>query len=177
MEISYKKLQKQTIFTSENIPVSKVAFPIIDPQTGNLLGYYCKPQNKVLTTHEITGYYVQGIILNDNFEFNDVNDLPRIADILKSKIKIIKLPVYTTENEYIGKCRNIYINTKYNTLTSILVQKSSFPFFTSVKHIIPKQQIIEITSKKIIVKPLLKSLKLKIKDRTKQYNLSPQSGI
>lgn len=130
--------------------------PIINPNNLKIEGWYCVDQFSknmlILLTKDIRDIVPQGLAIDDYDSLSEPVDLIRIQDIIKLNFEINGKHVITDTKKKVGKVSDYAVD-----ITSFFVQKLyvSQPVYRTLSGgqlSIGRTQIIEITSKNIVVR-------------------------
>jgi hypothetical protein len=139
--------------------VATAVEPIINPRFLKIEGFYCQDsashQRLILLSQDIREFSKRGLIIDDFDVLAEPEDLVRLHGVLKLNFQLLKKPVETTSKSKVGVVKEYAVET-----TSMYVQKLyvSRPFWESLSSgslSIDRTQIVEVTSKRIIINDLL----------------------
>ncbi|HSX06424.1 MAG TPA: hypothetical protein VLG92_01745 [Candidatus Saccharimonadia bacterium] len=134
--------------------------PIINPNNLKIEGFYCSDRfNKgdvVLLYQDIRDILPQGFVVNDHDALTPPEELVRLKDVMSIQFKLIGKPVITVSKERIGKISDYATELETLYIQKIYVSQSMFKNFAGGNLGIDRNQINEITDKKIIINELLK---------------------
>lgn len=139
-------------------PIGQLGELIINPNTFEVAGFYCEgkwaAQHKepmVLLAPDIREVAGAGVLIDSHDSISPLDDLIRIKDISAINYKLIDKPVYTESKKRLGKIMDYVINTEGFGIQKIYVKQSLFKSMSMHSLVIDRQQIIEITDKRVVV--------------------------
>lgn len=144
--------------------VATTVTPIINPNNLKIEGFYCqdsqdKRKRLVLLYQDIRDVVPQGMVVDDHDVLTEPEELVRLKDILELNFELIGKPVVTQSRQRLGK-----VNDYATELSTFFVEKLYVgqPLVKSLSGgglSVERDQIVEITSKKIVIKDPLQGLK------------------
>ncbi len=136
---------------------------IINPNNLKIEGFYCQDKlskdTPVLLAQDIRDLIKQGIVVNDHDVLSDPVELVRLKGVLELNFELLSKPVYTIAKERIGKVQDFAADSETLYIQKIYVGQSLLKSLGTGQLSIDRTQIVEITSKKIIIQELLKPTK------------------
>ena len=160
LQLSESLLNKPVMSLRTSQQVATVTEPIINPNNLKIEGFYCNDKfskkELVLLYQDIRDVIPQGFVIDDHDALVDAHDLVRLKDVMRLNFKLIGKPVVTTRKERIGKVSDFATEIETMYIQKIYVTQSILKSFTGGNLGIDRNQINEITDKKIIVNELLK---------------------
>jgi len=136
--------------------VATVLNAIINPNNLKIEGFYCedkfeKKQKLVLLSQDIRDIVPQGVVVNDHDVLTSAEELIRLKDIMALNFELIGKPVHT-EKKRLGKVNDFAIETETMFIQKLYVSRSLVKNFSGGGLSVDRGQIIEITSRKIVIK-------------------------
>jgi uncharacterized protein YrrD len=132
--------------------------PVINPDNLKIVGWYASANGEkgtmILPASEVRDMISKGIVVNDHDAITHPDDLVRFKDILNVNFELIGKTVVTDNKKRLGKVLDYSVDSKSMYVQKIYVSQSLFKGLNKTQLIIDRDQIIEITDKKIIVKEL-----------------------
>lgn len=149
--------------------------PIIDPRNLTIVAYYCKDhvfRNKIyiLRTADIRDYGSMGFIIDSVDELVEPEDIINIQKVIDIKFNIIGLNVEDEDKVKLGKVENYSVESKTFLIEQIKVRRPLLKSFNDTGLLISRNQIVEVTDEKIVVR----STKVKAEEKIKY---APQAFI
>lgn len=137
--------------------VARVSRPLIDPRDLTITAYWCeetigKNKSKLLLVTDIREHGSIGFIIDSADELVDPKDVVVIEKLIKINFKLIGLDVITEDGHKIGKVEDYSLDTKNFVIEQVKVKKPLMKSFSETSFLINRNQIIEVTDYKLIVK-------------------------
>ncbi len=136
--------------------------PIINPKNLKVEGFYCEDrfekQQLILLAQDIRDRVERGFVINDHEVLADPTELVRLKPILDLKFTLIGKPVVTVNKQRLGKVNDYAVDDVAMYIQKIYVGQSIIKSLASGSLSIDRNQIVEITDRKIIVQDPLKPL-------------------
>jgi uncharacterized protein YrrD len=133
----------------ERMKVGSVSTALFDTDQGLLVGFLVKPnifsKPYFLNPDEIDSIDTGAIIIKKADDLAPLEEVVRANKIYRSGFKIIGLSVKTQDNKRLGKVSDLSVSLSTGVIHSLYVQS----FLKEI--IIPRERVIEITKKSIIV--------------------------
>jgi sporulation protein YlmC with PRC-barrel domain len=150
--------------------VGKAEFPVINPNNLKIEGFYCvdrySKKTKILLTSDIRDMSIDSYIVNDNDSLTDTDELVRLKEILDLRFELIGKIVVTTNKKRLGKVIDFATETKSMYIQKIYVGQSVLRSLTGGQLGIDRSQIVEITPRRIIVKPPIEQQRVEVGAKT-----------
>ncbi|KKR18453.1 MAG: PRC-barrel domain protein [candidate division CPR2 bacterium GW2011_GWC1_41_48] len=155
--ILFSNIHNLPIFSiREGVSIGQIEEIIINPDNGRVLGFkliktHVRERN-ILTVGDIREINPDVMIIDDSQNLATENEVIKIAEILKEKIKWIGLKVETDLGRKLGRVEDLALDTKTMNLTRIYTSGGIIKeTFSLEKIIIPAHKIISISPKVVIV--------------------------
>jgi sporulation protein YlmC with PRC-barrel domain len=143
--------------------VATAIVPIINPNNLKIEGWWCEDYfNKshlVLVEQDVRDIIKQGIVINDHDVLTDPEELIRLKDLLKLDFQLLNKPVETVNKKKVGKVNDFAVEMTTLHVQKLYVSQSVIRSFTGGNLSVDRNQIYEITDKKIVIKDPLQPLK------------------
>ncbi len=143
-------------------PVATVTDPIINPNNLKIEGFYCTDRfdksQLVLVYQDIRDVLPQGFVVDDHDVLVPPNELVRLKEVMSINFTLIGKPVVTTSKEKIGKVGDFATEVETMYIQKLYVSQGLIRNFTGGSLSIDRNQINEITDRKIIINDLLKAI-------------------
>lgn len=138
---------------------------IINPNNLKIEGFHCqdsrdKKKQLVLLYQDIRDIVAQGIVVNDHDVLAEQEDLVRLKDVLALQFELIGKPVVTISKEKLGKVNDYAVESATMFVQKIYVSQSIIKSLATGGLGIDREQIAEITNRKIVVQDPLKPIKV-----------------
>lgn len=134
--------------------------PIVNPNNLRIEGFYCtdptnRSQSLILVAQDIRDILPQGIVVNDHDVLTEPSDLVRLQPIMSLQFGLLGKKVETSNGDKIGKVEDYATDMESMFIQKLYVSQSVFKSFSGGNLGIDRSQIIEITTKKVVVHDLL----------------------
>lgn len=137
---------------------------VINPNNLKIEGWYVidKFSNSpaILLSNELREILPQGLVVNDQDAFSDPDDLVRLQEILKLRFELINKLVVTEQGSKIGKVSDYAVETASLMIKKLYISQSIIKNFTGGTLSVDRTQIIEITSKRVIIEDPMEDIKV-----------------
>jgi len=143
-------------------PVATTTGMIINPDNLKIEGFYCddrfSKETLVLLYQDVRDVIPQGIVVNDHDVLTQPNELVRLKDVMQTNFQLIGKQVVTVGKKKVGKVSDFSVEVETMYVQKIYVSQSVFKNLTGGNLGIDRNQINEITDKKIIINDLEKTV-------------------
>ena len=137
--------------------------PVINPNNLKIEGLHCKDRynnsSLILLFQDIRELNREGYIVDDYNVLSEARDLVRLADILSLNYQIIGKPVETISQIKLGKVSDYAVETTTMYIQKLHVMRPLLKNLSGGSLSIDRNQINEVTDKRIIVADLLDSVR------------------
>lgn len=134
---------------------------IINPDNLKIEGFYCTDRfdksTLVLLYQDIRDVVAQGIVVNDHDALTDPKDLVRLKHIFEIDYEVIGKRVVSTSGTRLGKVSDYAVEAETMYIQKLYVSRSILKDFAGGGLGIARDQVQEMTDKKIIVSDPLES--------------------
>ena len=138
---------------------------IINPNNLHIEGFYCQDsfdkKRLVLLTQDVRDLIPKGLVVNDHSVLSEPGDLVRLNEIMKLNFELIGKPVVTQHKARLGKVTDFATDAVSLYIQKLYISQSVFKSLAGGNMGIDRSQIIEITSRKIVVQDPLQLSKVK----------------
>lgn len=129
---------------------------IINPNNLKIEGWYCqdsfrKNKKLILQTKDIRDVIPQGIVVNDHDSLSEPDELVRLQEIIKLNFELLGKQVVTTGGQKLGKVNDFAADSQSMYIQKLYVGQSLLKNLSGNSLSIDRSQIVEITSRKIVV--------------------------
>jgi uncharacterized protein YrrD len=163
LQLSESLIQKPVLSLRTGGAMATTLSPIIDPNNLKIEGFYCQDRfekrQPVLVTSDIRDILPQGLVVNDYDALTDPEELVRMKDVLEIGFELIGKPVFTVSKEKLGKVTDFAADSETLYIQKLYVSQSLLKSLSSGQLSIDRNQIIEITNKKVVVQDILQPTK------------------
>lgn len=137
--------------------------PIINPNNLKIEGFYCSDRFSkdalILLTQDIRDMLSQGFVVNDHDVLATKEELVRLKEILDLNFELMDKPVFTVNKKRLGKINDFAADSETLYVQKLYVGQSLLKSLSSGQLSIDRSQIVEITSRKIVVQEPLKGVR------------------
>ncbi len=143
--------------------IAHIEGAIIDPRRLYIMGFYCAGPGvdthpAILHTSDIRETGSMGLIVDGADSIMGPDDLVRLREVTDMKFELINKPVIDDTGRKIGKVINFTVDTDSFLITKLHVQPGFLHALATAEVIIARQQITQVTNKRIVVKaPTIKA--------------------
>jgi sporulation protein YlmC with PRC-barrel domain len=160
LQLSATLLKRSILSLRTGSPVATVTAPIINPESLKIEGFYCEDrfnkQQLVLLCQDIRDTLPQGFVVNDHDVLVEPEDLVRLKAIMEIDFELIGKQVVTIDKQKVGKVSDYATEMSSMFIQKIYVSRSILKSLSTGTLSIDRNQINEITPKKIIINELTK---------------------
>jgi sporulation protein YlmC with PRC-barrel domain len=152
-------LNREVLSLRTGSPIARITGPIINPDTLKIEGFYCAALDdrtqSVLLYQDIRDVLPQGVVVNDFDALSDPSELVRLKKVLETDFDLIGKPVETVSKDKVGKVSDYAFETGTMFIQKIYVSRSLLKSLTTGSLSVDRNQIQEVTAKKVIINDLL----------------------
>lgn len=164
LQLSGSLLNKPVLSLRTGGVVATTTEAIINPNNLKIEGFYCvdafeRKKTLVLLYQDIRDLIPQGLVINDHDVLVDPDELVRLKEILGIRFTLIGKQVVTTNKERLGKVVDFAAEVETFYVQKIYVTQSMLKSLTNGNLGIDRNQIVEITDKRIIVQELAQPIR------------------
>jgi len=131
---------------------------ICNPNNLKIEGFFCQDSKNhksvVLVEQDIRDIIPQGIIINDREVLTDPKELVRLKKTIDLHFGLIGKQVETISKSKVGKVNDFATETTTMYIQKLYVSQSLLKNLTGGSLAVDRNQIVEITDKKIIIQDL-----------------------
>jgi len=135
--------------------------PIINPNNLKIEGFYCTDRfekgDMVLLYQDIRDIIPQGFVVDDHDVLTAPGELIRLKEILEIGFSLVGKQVVTMSGDHVGKVSDFATEIETMYIQKIYVARTLLKSFSTGNLGIDRNQINEITDRKIIINELLKT--------------------
>jgi len=139
-------------------PVGHAYSPVINPNNLKIEGWYATARGEkdslVLPAGQIRDVIAKGLVVDDHDAITHPDDLVRMKNILDINYELIGKPVVTESKRRLGKIQDYSVDDDSMYVQKLYITQSLLRGINKKQLIIDRDQVIEITDKKIIVNDL-----------------------
>lgn len=158
-----KLLGLSVLSVQTGAPVGFIADSIVDPNTLQIIAFSLSSglvrEAKYLDTRSIREYSSLGLIIDNIDELVAPDDVVKLSQILALNFNLLNLKVETKKSSKLGHVLDFTVSPDNYSISQIIVKRPFIKSFNDPTLVISRQEIVEITDYKIIVKDEEKTLK------------------
>jgi sporulation protein YlmC with PRC-barrel domain len=156
-------LNKSVLSLRTGTAIATITAPIINPDNLKIEGFYCEDRfdkkQLVLVYQDIRDVLAKGYVVDDHDVLVEADDLVRLKKVIDLNFQLIGKPVVTIDKEKVGKVSDYATETTTMFIQKIYVSQSLMKSLTGGSLSIDRNQINEITPKRIIINELTKKVR------------------
>lgn len=145
--------------------IAQAVRPIYNPDNLKIVGFHCKDkfsvEDLILVSQDIRERSKRGFIVNDFEVLVQAADLVRLKDVIEIDYQLLGANVVTENRKKLGKVVDFSVDSETLYVQKLYVGQSILKNLSHGQLSIERNQIIEITDSKIIVKDPLQGTKLR----------------
>lgn len=130
--------------------------PLINPNNLKIEGFFCTDRFQgtelILLTQDIRDFLPQGIAVDDHEVLTEPGELIRLQEIIDIRYQLLQKPVVTDKRKRLGKVVDYATETETLYIQKLYVGQHILKSLTTGQLSVSRDRILEITSKKIVVK-------------------------
>lgn len=162
--LSNSLLNQRVMSLRTGSQVATITRAIINPNNLKIEGFYVqdsvdKKLELILLNQDIRDILPAGIVVNDHSVLAEAHDLIRLQDVLKINFDIFGKQVVTENKKKLGKVSDFSVEIPSLYIQKIYAAQSVVRTLTGGNMGIDRNQIVEITNRKIIIQDPLKPVR------------------
>ena len=130
--------------------------PVINPNNLKIEGWWASSKDEkdtmILPAGEVRDLIAKGLVVNDHDAMTAPSDLIRMKETLDIDYELVGKSVVSENKKRIGKVQDYSVDDKSMYIQKIYVSQSLLHGINKNQIIIDRNQVVEVTDKKIIVK-------------------------
>jgi uncharacterized protein YrrD len=159
LQLSGSLLNKPVMSLRTGGQVATTVSAIINPNNLKIEGFYCQDtidkKNLVLVYQDIRDVIAKGLVVDDYEVLSEPEELVRLKDLMNLSFELMGKPIVTVSKDKIGKVSDWAAETTTMYIQKIYASQSLLKSFTSGSLSIDRNQIVEITNRRIVIQDLL----------------------
>lgn len=163
LQLSASLINRSVVSLRTSGEIAVIESVIINPNNLKIEGFYCNDKfshkRLVLLAQDIRDNIKQGIIVNDHDVLTEPEELVRLKSVLELEFDIMGKPVETVSKHKVGKINDFAVDDQTLYIQKLYVGPSIIKSLTSGQLSIDRDQIVEITNRRIVIKDLEKPIK------------------
>ena len=144
-------------------PIGRIASSILDPNELKIIAFRLEgpmlKDNNILDVRSIREYSEYGMVVDDIDEIVAESDVIKIQRVLELNFNLIGLKVETKKGNKLGKVSDFVVTSEDFFTKQIIVKRPVVKSLNDPELVISRQEIVEITDYKVIVKDEKKTVK------------------
>lgn len=161
LQLSGALLNKSVLSLRTGAPVASVTAAIINPDNLKVEGFYCqdrfeKKKELILLYQDIRDIMHDGYVINDHGVLAEPGELVRLKKVLELNFELTGKQVVTVSKQKVGKVSDYATELETMSVQKIYVSQSLLKSLTGGALSIDRNQVQEITPRRIIINDLLK---------------------
>lgn len=163
LQLSASLLNQPVMSLRTGGEIAKIESAIFNPNNLKIEGFYCNDhfsrQKLILLTQDIRDNIKQGIVVNDHDVLSEPEELIRLQSILELNFELLGKPVETVSKHKVGKVTDFAVDSQSLYVQKLYVGPSLIKSLTSGQLSVDRNQIVEITNRRIVIKDLEEQVK------------------
>lgn len=163
LQLSASLLNQPVMSLRTGGEIAKIESAIFNPNNLKIEGFYCNDhfsrQKLILLTQDIRDNIKQGIVVNDHDVLSEPEELIRLKSILELNFELLGKPVETVSKHKVGKVTDFAVDSQSMYVQKLYVGPSLIKSLTSGQLSVDRNQIVEITNRRIVIKDLEEQVK------------------
>ena len=145
--------------------ISYIREPIIDPDSLKIIAFHLEggvvPRSgaNILDVSSIREYSSYGMVIDSDDELVSPEDVIKISEVLQLNFNLIGLKVETKKGSKLGKVSDYTVSSDDFIVQQIIVKRPVVKSFIDPELTIHRNEIVEVTDYKVIIKDEEKKLK------------------
>lgn len=143
--------------------VATATTPIVNPNNLKIEGWYCQDRfskkTLVLLSQDVRDVLKQGLVVDDHDNLTEPEELIRLKDILDLGFELLNKQVVTVNHQRMGKVTDFAVEIETFYIQKIYLSQSLIKNLSGGNLGVDRNQIVEITNRKIVIEDPLKPVK------------------
>ena len=143
--------------------VATATSPIINPNNLKIEGWYCQDRfskdTLILISQDVRDVIKQGLVINDHDNLSEPGELIRLKDVLNIQFDLLGKPAVTTNKKRVGKVSDYAVEIETFYIQKLYLSQPIIKSLNGGTLSVDRNQIIEITDKKVIIQDPLQPVK------------------
>ncbi len=153
--LSNKLLNRPILSLRTGGQIGEATSPIINPNNLKIEGFFVtdrfERKQLILLSQDIRDQLPQGFVVDDHEVLAEPTELVRLDSVLKLKFDLMGKPVATDKKQRLGKVDDYAVDSATLYVQKIYVAQRLIKSLSGGQLSIDRNQIVEITDKKIVV--------------------------
>ncbi len=162
LKLSQSFIGKEVLSLRTGGPIAVVTQAIINPDNLKIEGWHVldkSDERLILLSSEVRDIIEQGIAVNDHSALSPAEDLIRLQALLELDFELIGKPVTTQSGKKLGKISDYAVDSSSLFVKKLYASQSIVKNFAGGTLSIDRTQIVEITTRRIIIEDATEKIK------------------
>jgi sporulation protein YlmC with PRC-barrel domain len=160
LQLSNSLLNQPVLSLRTGSVVATVTAPVINPNNLKIEGFYVQDSRDkrqlILVYQDIRELLDRGFVIDDHDVLAEPDELVRLKKVLNIDFQLIGKQVVTTSKQKVGKVSDYAVDINSMMIQKIYVAQSIMKSLTGGSLSIDRNQVNEITPKRVIINELTK---------------------
>jgi sporulation protein YlmC with PRC-barrel domain len=152
-------INKSVLSLRNGSPIGVVTDVLIDPNNLKIEGWYAQDkfskERKIILASEIRDIIPQGFVVDDDVALSASQDLVRLTPIIHLNFQLVDKLVISDTKRRMGKVTDYAFDKEAMFIQKLYVGQSVLKSFSGATLTIDRNQIVEVTNRKVVVKEAL----------------------
>lgn len=166
LQLSGALLNKPILSLRTGAPVGLTVSAIVNPNNLKIEGFHCQDRfdkkPKILVAQDIRDVIAKGLVVNDQEVLTEPEELVRLESVMALNFELLGKPVVTVTKERVGKVNDFAADGVTFYIQKLYVAQPLLKSFSGGQLSVDRNQIVEITNKKIVIQEILKPAKSRV---------------
>lgn len=163
LQLSATLFNQQVLSLRTGGQIATASEPIMNPNNLKIEGFHCTDRfdggQLILLAQDIRDHIAKGFVVDDHEVLVEPGDLVRLQPLIELQFTLIGKPVYTDKKKRIGKVNDFAVDDTTLYVQKLYVGQTLLKSFAGGQLSVDRNQIVEITDRRIIIKDPLKPVK------------------
>ena len=163
LQLSASLINRPVVSLRTSGEIATIVSVIINPNNLKIEGFYCNDKfsrkTLVLLAQDIRDNIKQGVIVNDHEVLTEPEELVRLKSVLDLQFDLMGKSVETVSKHKVGKINDFAVDDQTLFIQKLYAGPSVIKSLTSGQLSIDRNQIVEITNRRIVIQDLEKPIK------------------
>lgn len=162
LQLSNLFYDRKILSLQNGLQIGVAVMPLIDPNNLKIEGWFVNVRGEkeqlILLVSQVRDLVHKGLVVDDYDSLTMAEDLVRFKEIISLKFSLLNKEVVEENGSKIGRVKDFSVDEQSMYIKKLYVQPSSLLSITKNVRLIDRDQIVEITDKKIVIKSGLEKL-------------------
>ncbi len=147
-------LKLPLVSSQSGSPIGRLTGYLVDPATGVIAAYVTKVdgQTRYLSTVDVLRYYDNAVLVSEPAVLQELDELVRVKRLVEERIELFGLRVVDQESARLGSIHDCLVHSVGHYLARLYVKPPLLTRLISDERIIPREHIVSISQKEVIVR-------------------------